>query len=430
MILLARIRDWGNCYAATVLSAVFSATVLAQDPVPPPAVEPAAATVPATVAVETNRPVNFRSASPSLNTAGSGERVSTDRASNELEALLDQRDELEAEMRRDRIKAEAARKRLDVLRSLGQSEEADRLHQETLDSEARTKTRREELARVDEEIARLQGNSDASPDMLNGEEIILPGINLELWVNEDPSFNGRHQVRRGGYVILPQIGRVMVAGKTIAQAEAAVRKALQATQLRRASVMLERLDGQDIEERTILLAGEFRHPRPFKIPHGTAPTLVSVLIASGGWTERADLTRVKVMRMAANRSVVEEVNVKKILEGNPAVGLGGDVTLTEGDVIVVPSGALNLVYVTGRVKKAGSYKIGENEKLTVYGAILQSGGFDHFAAKSKVHVLRSMPDGTKAKLPVSIDAVVKGRRPDVILQPNDIIVVPEKWFSW
>ena len=91
---------------------------------------------------------------------------------------------------------------------------------------------------------------------------------------------------------------------------------------------------------------------------------------------------------------------------------------------------MNLIYVTGRVKKSGSYRVNEGEKLTAYGAILQSGGFDHFADKGGVHILRSMPDGTKAKLPCSVKDVEKGRRPDIVLQANDIVVVPEKWFSW
>ena len=56
--------------------------------------------------------------------------------------------------------------------------------------------------------------------------------------------------------------------------------------------------------------------------------------------------------------------------------------------------------------------------------------FDHFADKGGVHILRSMPDGTKAKLPCSVKDVEKGRRPDIVLQANDIVVVPEKWFSW
>jgi protein involved in polysaccharide export with SLBB domain len=209
-----------------------------------------------------------------------------------------------------------------------------------------------------------------------------------------------------------------------------ISRLLRQSQLKRATVTLERFQGVDTESGSVIyLSGEFRNPRPYRIPVGTAPTLISVMLSSGGWTDRADLTRVKIMRMARNKPVADEVNVKRILDGNIAAGgLGADIT--EGDVIVLPSGSLNLVYVTGRVKRSGSYRITEGEKLTVYGAILQSGGFDHFASKSRTHILRAMPDGTKAKIPVDLDAVQRGRKPDVILQPNDIIVVPEKWFAW
>ncbi len=346
---------------------------------------------------------------------------------------MDRRDSLEGEIKYGKNKIETAKKRAEVLKSLGKSEEAERMNNEIKEWQARINNNREQLAQVEDEIGKSKkGNeTESSPQLQNGEEVILPGNNLEVWVNEDTSFNGRYQVRRGGYIILPQIGRVIVAGKTISQVENAVRKALQATQLKHASVMVERFEGiSDEPGPLIYLSGEFKNPRPFRVPAGTSPTLISVLLSSGGWSDRADLTHVKVMRMAANRSVVEEVNVKKILEGNPSAGgLGQDITLTEGDVIVIPSGTMNLIYVTGRVKKSGSYRVNEGEKLTAYGAILQSGGFDHFADKSGVHILRSMPDGTKAKLPCSIKDVEKGRRPDIVLQANDIVVVPEKWFS-
>jgi hypothetical protein len=47
-----------------------------------------------------------------------------------------------------------------------------------------------------------------------------------------------------------------------------------------------------------------------------------------------------------------------------------------------------------------------------------------------VYILRALPDGTKAKLPVNIGAIKSGQRPDVQLQVNDIIVVPEKFWSF
>lgn len=404
-----------------LVSAALIPLLGAQEAVPSNAPRLAAAGDPA-------KGVNFRANGANLGPDATLETSSATTGVASGGSLADRRDTLEAEIRSSSSRVEVARRRAEVLESLGKTEDAEKLKAEVRDLEARVRNNQEQLAQVNAELG--NAGTVVETTIQSGEEVILPGNNIELWVNEDTSFNGRYQVRRGGYVILPQVGRVQVAGKTVGQAEAAVRKALLATQLRRASVMIERFDGiTDEPGPMIYLSGEFRSPRPYRIPAGTAPTLVSVILSAGGVTESADLTRVKVMRMAANRSVVEEVNVKKILEGTSG-GLGNDLTLTEGDVVVVPSGSMNLVYVTGRVKKPGSYRIGENEKLTVYGAILQSGGFDHFASTGSVHVLRAMPDGTKAKLPVSIKDVQKGRRPDVILQPNDIVVVPEKWFSF
>ncbi len=381
--------------------------------------------------------MNFRPSAATLNNGESaiqGDISSATKRANVMEELVDRRDSLEGEIKYGKGKIDAAQKRTQILKSLGKTEEAERMSNEAKDWQARINNSREQLAQVEEEIAKVKkpNHEETIHEIQSGEEVILPGNNLEIWVNEDTSFNGRYQVRRGGYIIVPQIGRVIVAGKTISQAESAIRKALQATQLKQASVTLERFEGVSDEPGPLIyLSGEFKHPRPYRVPAGTSPTIVSVLLSCGGWTDRADLTHVKVMRMAANRSVVEEVNIKKILEGNPSAGgLGGDLTLTEGDVLVIPSGAMNLVYVTGRVRKAGSYKLNEGEKLTAYGAILQSGGFNHFADKDGVHILRSMPDGTKAKLPASIKDIEKGRRPDIVLQANDIVVVPEKWFSW
>lgn len=400
-----------------------------------PAASPAAAAAPA---ADATKPASFRAPTAALNapapsavgSAPAGE-LSPIPSGTSHQDLLDRRDSLEGDIRYGKAKLDAGRKRVEILQAVGKTEDAERLNGEIKDWEARIKNAREQLAQVEEELGKSPSGGDLAPSQQSGEEVILPANNLELFVNEDTSFNGRYQVRRGGYIILPQVGRVLVAGKTIAQAEMAVRKALQATQLRRATVMIERFDGvSDEAGPMIYLSGEFKNPRPYRIPAGTAPTLVSVLLSAGGWTDRADLTKVKVMRMAANRSVAETVNVKKILAGEIGGDLGSDLTLSEGDVVVVPSGSVNLIYVTGRVKKSGSYRVGEGEKLTAYGSILQSGGLDHFADKKKVHVLRSMPDGTKARLPMNIADIEKGKRPDVVLQPNDIVVVPEKWFAW
>ena len=245
---------------------------------------------PAVAAVESGKPVNFRPANAELkpNETTLAPNAAPTAGSTDLEALIDRRDSLEAEIRYNQTKIEGDRKRVAVLQSLNNTEEAERLTVQIRDGETRVRNSRAQLAQVEEEVARLQ-NSSASAPML-GEEIILPGENLEVIVNEDGAFNGRYVVRRGGYIIMPGIGRISVAGKSVIQAERDISNALRQTQLKRATVTVERFQGASDEAGAVIyLAGEFQNPRPFRIPSGTSPTLISVLLSSGGWTDRADL---------------------------------------------------------------------------------------------------------------------------------------------
>jgi protein involved in polysaccharide export with SLBB domain len=99
-------------------------------------------------------------------------------------------------------------------------------------------------------------------------------------------------------------------------------------------------------------------------------------------------------------------------------------------VITVPAGPANQIFVTGNVKRQGAQDMVPGEKLTAYAAILNAGGLARFADEHKTHVLRAMPDGTKRKIPADLVDIKKGRKQDLLLQSNDIVVVPEKWFSF
>ncbi|MEI8340015.1 MAG: SLBB domain-containing protein [Verrucomicrobiota bacterium] len=369
---------------------------------------------------------NDQVAIQSIQVPQSTKALSAQEGQKEAEDLSEQKQTLESELRYSKAKLDTARKKLAIESAINSSSEGlDKAQQDVRDWEARVKTLQSQLDQVDNEI---QASSKATQGSGPDEGLILPGENLEVFVVEDSSFNGRYPVRRGGYIILPAIGRINVAGKDLQAAEGAVKKALESSQLHHASVMIEKVEGADVESGPVIyLAGEFKNPRPFRIPAGTKSTLVSVILSSGGVTDRADLTRVKVMRVAANKGVVDEVNVEKILAGG---GLTSDLALNEGDVVVVPGGTANTIFVTGNVKRQGAQVLKLGEKLNAYDSILQSGGFARFADIKKVYVLRASPDGTKIKIPVNIAAIQKGQAPDVPLLSNDIVVVPEKFFSF
>lgn len=332
----------------------------------------------------------------------------------------DQRTTLEGELRYSKAKLAAAQKRLAVQSAVNNSEQAEKAQQEIKDWQARIKSTQDQLNQLDApKQSPLTGVAD---------DIVLPGENLDVYVVEDPSFNGHYQVRRGGYILIPQVGRVFVAGKKISDAEGAIRKALETNQLQHCTVMVEKINGSDVATGPLVfLAGEFKNPRPYRIPPGTSQSLVSVILSAGGVTDKADLSHVRLMRVAANNGVVEEVNVQRILDGS---GLSSDLAVSDGDVIMIPAGAEHVIYLTGNVKRPGTQQFNPGDHLSVYAAILQSGGFARFADLKKVYVLRPSDDGSKVRIPVNIVAIQRGQQPDVPLEGNDIVVVPEKFFSF
>ena len=390
------------------------------------------ATTPEPSAPERTVEVQFHNTTPEINPTGAGFQVGSTadpatvgESQQEVDNLGNQKQTLDSEIRYAQSKLDEARRRLDVETMAGHSDASEKWNQEVHDWDARVKDLEAQENVVEGQIQNaVQSTQPSAPS----DDLIVPGDILELYVVEDPSFNGRYQVRRGGYIILPAVGRIPVAGKSFPDAEAEVRKALETTQLQHATVMVEKVEGSDIETGPVVfLSGEFRSVRPFRIPPGTKATVVNVILSCGGVTDKADLTRVKVMRLVANKSVVEEVNVQNILDGS---GLTSDLTLNDGDVLTIPAGAANVVYVTGRVVRPGEQSLHPGDKLSVFAAVLDAGGFARFADLKKVYVLRATPDGTKVRIPVNVNAIQHGRAPDILLQGNDILVVPEKFFSF
>ncbi len=340
------------------------------------------------------------------------------------ESATDRLSEINSQIRYLYSTNDADKKRATVLQSLNQPDEASRINEQIA-------TRNAEIAAATETAAKLAKTVEASPVAELG-DVILPGDNVEISVKEAPDFNGQYAVRRGGYIIMPGIGKVPIAGKSVSQAATDIRANLMRFKPGATfTVELKRQPG--VPEGTgavVYLAGEFRNPRPYRIPENTSPSLIGTLLSSGGWTDRADLTKVKIMRMAKNKPTTEVVDVKKLLEGPiPNPKIANMPTLTEGDVIVLPaSNNPQLVYVTGAVKRPGSYRVSDGEKLNVFGSILQSGGIASGIGQLQVYILRKARDGSDLKIPVDFDGIKQGKTPDVQLVSGDTVMVDRlKW---
>lgn len=85
------------------------------------------------------------------------------------------------------------------------------------------------------------------------------------------------------------------------------------------------------------------------------------------------------------------------------------------------------IFLTGQVRTQGAMDIPVTGTFTLSKAIMQAGGFGDFANQKKVKVLRTLADGKSAQTyVVDVADILKGKvENDLVLQPDDVIIVPE-----
>jgi polysaccharide export outer membrane protein len=91
-----------------------------------------------------------------------------------------------------------------------------------------------------------------------------------------------------------------------------------------------------------------------------------------------------------------------------------DALVLPNDLIIVPQA--QKIYLNGEVRRPGDYMY--EKGLTVHKAISMAGGFTEKAAEGRTKVLRVI-NGQEETIRVKLDDPV---------HPNDIIVVPQRFF--
>jgi polysaccharide export outer membrane protein len=93
-----------------------------------------------------------------------------------------------------------------------------------------------------------------------------------------------------------------------------------------------------------------------------------------------------------------------------------------GDIITIPEA--EQVYVVGNVYTPKSLPL--KETLTVSRAIAMAGGPLRDSKTDKIHIVRRAPGSTdQSEIFVNLSAIARKKEEDLILQPNDIVEVPE-----
>jgi len=99
-------------------------------------------------------------------------------------------------------------------------------------------------------------------------------------------------------------------------------------------------------------------------------------------------------------------------------------------VVFIETYRLRQVSVLGEVKKPGKFDMPEEKDMTLLDAIAMAQGFSKDALLTKVEVIRIQKDGTRKTIKINVKDITKKNKKEnnIVLEPDDIVVVPESFF--
>ena len=119
---------------------------------------------------------------------------------------------------------------------------------------------------------------------------LLPGEKLHVVVYEEPTLTGDFVIDPSGYLSLPVVGTMKVAGMTSAQLEAKLVTAFQAAHIKSPGVTV-----QIAEFRPFYILGEVDKPGTY--PYISGLNIMSAIATAGGQTYRANRSQVLIQHV-------------------------------------------------------------------------------------------------------------------------------------
>jgi polysaccharide export outer membrane protein len=149
-------------------------------------------------------------------------------------------------------------------------------------------------------------------------------LNINVW--KEPTLSGTVKVRPDGYVTLPLINEVQVAGQTTAN----LRNTLEDKYKEFTTDPFVTIRVEAIASSEVFLVGQVTKAGAF--PLSGNETLLQLLTRAGGLGIFADRSNIRVVRREGNRVTEYTVDYDAIIKGD----LKQDVLLRPGDRVIVP----------------------------------------------------------------------------------------------
>lgn len=253
-------------------------------------------------------------------------------------------------------------------------------------------------------------------------ESLSPGDVIAVHFLGSPDMDlAQAPIDRSGRVHLPLVGDILVAGRTLSEAEATIQTAMQRYD-RSPHVTINLVESRG-RYATVVGAVE----RPGNIPLVGDARVADVLAASGGLRaataedQLAELGDIDAARMVRNGTTLP-IDLRVAMAGDPK----HNVRVRPGDVIYVPPALSGRIVILGHVTRPRAITWHPDMRLTE--ALAQAEGLADSADGDDVRVIRGGFANPRI-YSVSAKDLFAGVRKDVVLAPGDVIYVSEHWFA-
>lgn len=237
---------------------------------------------------------------------------------------------------------------------------------------------------------------------------------LEIDVFRVPELKTAVRVSATGFIQLPLIGKIEVAGRTVAEIEVDISERLKKYITEPAvSIFVKEYRSQPIS-----VLGSVKNPNIFYVT-GQKYLLDMISLAGGLTQEAGDVCIVqRSIESEGNNAKIEKIVIdlnELLVNGRSEL----NIPLISGDVIHVPKSGI--FFVDGAVHSPGSFQI--KGKTTLVQALSMAKGLDYVASPSDIRIFRDNGKSEREVILVDYDAILAGEKPDVEIKDKDIIIV-------
>ena len=250
---------------------------------------------------------------------------------------------------------------------------------------------------------------------------------LDITVYDEQDFSSPAlRVSVDGYISFPLIGRLKVKGLTTAQIEALITRKLGEGQILLNAHVAVRI--ADYNSKWFMVMGTVEKSGSYPLAENER-VLDAISKAGGipqginGASRKAKLVRTVHAGTAQEEQLVIDIDLQSMQQGTDRQA---NLFLQDKDTLFIhmPEN----FYILGEVKRPGAYPLSESD-ITLVEGIGLAGGFTNIAARNSTRIIRT-ENGRQKIIQVRVDAITDSGRQlrEIILQPNDIIIVPESFF--